>query len=341
METVVALCAILLVAFNLLGICLAGWRLKRRDPENSLARQKPPVSIVVPLRGVESFTPLTLSRAFELDWPDYELLFCVADEFDPVIAQVRKAQSAFPSVSAQLLIGDDRISANPKLNNCVKGWLAARHEWVILAHVECAFLNGAQGRWQYAAEAIGMGFAQGKSMLWNKPFLEDHGGIRALAAEIAEDAASTKLVRNAGRRVHLVSAPFEQPLGQRHAGEIWSRQARWARLRRVTFPQYFAPEILTGALPPLLFALTAAAMMDVNLLATALAVLVLIYGPELALTALNGWPISLHTLPAMIARDIIMPVIWTRSWIGSAVAWRGNVMTIGTAESTLAGPPAE
>ncbi|MGP4666470.1 ceramide glucosyltransferase [Agrobacterium pusense] len=381
METVFALCAILLVAFNLLGICLAGWRIKRHDPENSLARQKPPVSIVVPLRGVESFTSLTLFRAFELDWPDYELLFCVADEFDPVIAQVRKAQSAFPSVSAQLLIGDDRISANPKLNNCVKGWLAARHEWVILAdsnvlmpksyvtgmmsawrkdsglvcspplgsrptgfwaHVECAFLNGAQGRWQYAAEAIGMGFAQGKSMLWNKPFLEeDHGGIRALAAEIAEDAASTKLVRNAGRRVHLVSAPFEQPLGQRHAGEIWSRQARWARLRRVTFPQYFAPEILTGALPPLLFALTAAAMMDVNLLATTLAVLVLIYGPELALIALKGWPTSLHTLPAMIARDIIMPVIWTRSWIGSAVAWRGNVMTIGTAESTLAGPRAE
>ncbi|MDT9106093.1 glycosyltransferase, partial [Escherichia coli] len=41
------------------------------------------------------------------------------------------------------------------------------------AHVECAFLNGSQGRWQYAAEAIGMGFAQGKSMLWNKPFLEE------------------------------------------------------------------------------------------------------------------------------------------------------------------------
>lgn len=103
------------------------------------------------------------------------------------------------------------------------------------AHVECAFLNGSQGRWQYAAEAIGMGFAQGKSMLWNKPFLEERGGIRALAAEIAEDAASTKLVRNAGRKVHLVSAPFEQPLGQRQAGEIWSRQTRWARLRRVTF----------------------------------------------------------------------------------------------------------
>ncbi len=209
------------------------------------------------------------------------------------------------------------------------------------AHVECAFLNGSQGRWQYAAEAIGMGFAQGKSMLWNKPFLEERGGIRALAAEIAEDAASTKLVRNAGRKVHLVSVPFEQPLGQRHAGEIWSRQTRWARLRRVTFPQYFAPEILTGALPPLLFALAAAVAADANLAVTAVAVLAIMYGPELALAALNRWPISLYTLPAMVARDVIMPFVWVRSWIGSAVAWRGNVMTIGTAESTLAGPSAD
>ncbi|MGG2475462.1 ceramide glucosyltransferase, partial [Rhizobium sp. BR5] len=91
METVFALCAILLLAFNLLGIVLAGWRLTRRDAENDLVRRKPPVSLVVPLRGVENFTPLTLSRAFELDWPEYELLFCVADEFDPVIAEVRKA----------------------------------------------------------------------------------------------------------------------------------------------------------------------------------------------------------------------------------------------------------
>ncbi|MDA5635775.1 MULTISPECIES: ceramide glucosyltransferase [Rhizobium/Agrobacterium group] len=380
METVFALCAILLLAFNLLGIGLAGWRLRRRDTENALVRQKPPVSIVVPLRGVENFTSLTLSRAFELDWPDYELLFCIADEFDPVIEEVRRTSAAFPAVSAQVLLGDDRISANPKLNNCVKGWRAARHEWVILAdsnvlmpksyiatmmsawrpdsglvcspplgsrpagfwaHVECAFLNGSQGRWQYAAEAIGIGFAQGKSMLWNKPFLEDHGGIRALAAEIAEDAASTKLVRNAGRRVHLVSPPFEQPLGQRHPSEIWSRQTRWARLRRVTFPQYFAPEILTGALPPLLLALAAAAMMDINAVITAFAVLAIMYAPELVLAALNGWPLSLYTLPAMIARDMIMPVVWTRSWIGSAVAWRGNVMTIGTAESTLAGPSAD
>ena len=82
-------------------------------------------------------------------------------------------------------------------------------------------------------------------------------------------------------------------------------------------------------------------MMDMNLAITAFAVLAIMYVPELLLAALNRWPLSLHTLPAMIARDMIMPVVWARSWIGSAVAWRGNVMTIGTAESTLAGPSTE
>jgi ceramide glucosyltransferase len=65
------------------------------------------------------------------------------------------------------------------------------------------------------ARRCGFGFAQGKSMLWNKPFLDANGGIAVLGEEIAEDAAATKLVRRAGKHVHLVGQPFEQPLGKR------------------------------------------------------------------------------------------------------------------------------
>ncbi len=160
---------------------------------------------------------------------------------------------------AVLLVGDDPISSNPKLNNCVKGWNAARHDYVVLADsnaltppdyiarlirefrddtglvvsmplgtrplgffadVECAILNTYQARWQYAAEAVGMGFAQGKNMMWRREVLERAGGIGALAAEIAEDAASTKVVRAQGLNVRLVDRPFEQPLGARKPREV-------------------------------------------------------------------------------------------------------------------------
>ena len=80
-------------------------------------------------------------------------------------------------------------------------------------------------------------------MLWRRPVLEAGGGIEALGAEIAEDAAATKLIQKAGLSAHLVDAPFVQPLGPRRWREVWARQVRWARLRRATFPLHFAPEL--------------------------------------------------------------------------------------------------
>ncbi|TGV11683.1 glycosyltransferase [Mesorhizobium sp. M8A.F.Ca.ET.173.01.1.1] len=367
-----------LILSNAASISLAASQLKRRNTIAPPAGKPQPVSIVVPSRGVEPFTHETLERAFALDWPRYELIFCVAHTDDPVVKLINRAIARFPKVPARLLIGDDRVSANPKLNNCVKGWEAARHNWVILADsnvlmprdyvehmmaawrpdtglvcstpigsrpegfwadVECAFLNTLQARWQYAGEALGLGFAQGKSMLWNKPMLDANGGIRALAAEIAEDAAATKLVNGLGLRVNLVAAPFEQPLGQRTLGEIWSRQARWARLRRVTFPLFFAPEILTGAAVPLALGLVAAASAGISLWATAIAVLAAFYLPECALALSKGWYLSPRMVAAMIARDVMLPTLWARGWLGGAVDWRGNAMTIRTKAAELEETP--
>jgi ceramide glucosyltransferase len=370
----VAACALILV--NGLSIGIALWRLNRNGEPAPEIEEKAPVSVVIPACGIENFTALTLERAFALDWPQLELIFCVADAKDPVVVEIRKAMERHPHVAASLLLGDDRVSANPKLNNCVKGWRAARHDWVILAdsnvlmprdyiahlmtawredtglvcstplgsrpdgfwaEVECAFLNAQQARWQYVGEAVGLGFAQGKSMLWYKPMLDAEGGIGALGAEIAEDAAATKLVRRLGRHVHLVASPFEQPLGSRSLNQIWSRQARWARLRRVTFPGFFTPEILLGSLPPLILALTAAvsADTDMSLVAIAAAVLVAVYLPELLLIWTKNWRLSLWTLPAMLVRDILSPALWLRSWLSGSFDWRGNTMTIGTEVSEL------
>jgi ceramide glucosyltransferase len=377
MELYFAFAAVALVLINLISLAIATWRLSPLGTPASVISDRPAVSIVIPARGIENFTALTLAHAFKLDWPHYELIFCVAEERDPIVARIEETMAAHPEIPARILVGDDRISANPKLNNCVKGWRAAASDWVILAdsnvlmpadyvehlmsarrddtglvcstplgsrpngfwaETECAFLNGHQARWQYVGEALGFGFAQGKSMLWHKPMLDAEGGIEALAAEIAEDAAATKLVNRLGRKVHLVSSPFEQPLGQRNLGEIWARQSRWARLRRVTFPVYFAPEILLGAMPPLTLGTAAAVIAGISPVAPAGAILAITYLPELGLAVAKGWPVSLRLCLAMMVRDILMPAIWLRSWVGGSFEWRGNTMTIGTDSSELNEP---
>jgi ceramide glucosyltransferase len=329
----------------------------------------PGVSIVRPVCGLENHIGATLRSAFALDYPRYEIVFCVANARDPVVPLVQRLIAAHPQVPARLLIGDDRISENPKLNNVYKGWRQARYDWTILAdsnvgmpsdyiqrlmsawradtglvcsppvgcrprgfwaELECAFLNGYQARFQYTADSLGFGFAQGKSMLWRRSLIEPAGGVRALAAELAEDAASTKVVRSLGLRVRLVDAPFEQPLGRRTAAEVWRRQLRWARLRRASFKTWFAMEILSGGILPL--AAAAVLAMQGELSATALPVLVLAwYGSEALLARAAAWPLTLSAAAACMLRDLLLPVLWISAWLGNAFVWRGNHMQ--TAES--------
>src|SRR5262245_40323994 len=78
----------------------------------------PPVTIVRPVCGIENFGVETLGSTFRLDHPDYEVLFCVASPRDPVVPLVERLIAENPG-RARLLIGDDRISQNPKLNNMV------------------------------------------------------------------------------------------------------------------------------------------------------------------------------------------------------------------------------
>ncbi len=327
----------------------------------------PPVSIVRPVCGIDNHAEETLRSTFALDYPGYEILFCVAAARDPIVPLVRRLIADHPSVPARLLVGDDRISDNPKLNNVVKGWRAAAHDSIVIAdsnvlmprdliqrlfatrradtglvcsppvgclpegiaaEIECAFLNTYQARWQYAADAAGLGYAQGKTMLWRRPDLERAGGLRALASEPAEDAAATKVVRAQGLRVRLVDGPFGQPLGVRTLKEVWRRQVRWARLRRVTFKSLFALEILSTSLPLLLAAALLSDLQGYSPWSGAAAVAIVWYGAEALLAYVAGWHLTLRSPLAWLARDLLLPALWLEGWRGNEFSWRGNAMTV-------------
>lgn len=370
-DMTVAECAagysILLTGVQVVSAGIAAFRCRQRRTPVPAPADAAPVSLVRPVCGLDNYAEETLGSSFSLDYPAYEVLFCAARADDPVLPLIRRLIAAHPQVPARILLGDDEISFNPKLNNCVKGWKAAAHPWVVLAdsnvlmppdylqrllqrhdddtglvcatpigsrpegfwgEVECGFLNTLQARWQYTAETIGLGFAQGKSMLWRKALLERFGGIEALGAEIAEDAAATKIVRRAGLRVRLVDNPFEQPLGKRSVAEVWGRQVRWARLRRVTFLPFFLLEIFTGALLPVSAGACAAAAFGYDPWLTALALLLVWIASEAQLAAAAGWHLTLVSPLAWMVRDLMLPVLFGWALLTNDFVWRGNEMTV-------------
>jgi ceramide glucosyltransferase len=355
-------------AIHVASIVIASLRLRRRTPAGPLSRQEfPPVSLVRPLCGIDNYAADTLRSTFELDYPRCEILFCVASANDPVVPLVEALMAEHAGASAKLLIGEDRVSLNPKLNNVLKGWHAALHDWIVLAdsnvlmppdylelllaswradtglvasppigsrpqgiwaELECAFLNTYQARWQYIADAFGFGFAQGKTMLWRRADLERAGGIEALAKEVAEDAASTKVVRGAGRKVRLVDRPFPQPLGYRTAAEVWNRQLRWARLRRASFFAYFLPEALSGGVLPMIALACVAPAFGLSPALSATSLGVLWYGGEMLLAALAGWHLSARYPLYCLVRDLALPVLFVKALGGDNFVWRGNEMQV-------------
>jgi len=354
-------------AIHGLSVALATGRCRRRPGPTPAPKEAPAVTIVQPLCGVETFSRDTLRSIFALDYPSYEIIFCLASADDPIAPLVRGAIDANPHRPARLLIGDDRVSANPKLNNVVKGWKAARHQWIIMAdsnvlmpkdyiqrllvrwrpdsgivcsppigalpktfgaEIECALLNTYEARWQYAGESLGYGFAQGKTMLLRRDIVEAGGGIEALGGEIAEDAAATKLINAQGLNAHLVDQPFQQPLGSRRLKDIWSRQVRWARLRRATFPLFFLPEILTTSLFTLGAAGLAAPQFGMSVASAVVAAAVFWYGAEAILALAAGWPLTWRMPLAWLVRDCLLPLIFAKALTGHAIVWRGNAMSV-------------
>lgn len=345
---------------------IAAWRCRpgeARLPPGPL----PPVTLVRPVCGLDHAVRETLESSFGLDHPEYEILFCVADARDPVVPLVERLIAAHPERSARLLVGRDNYGFNPKLDNCAKGWRAARHDWVVMADsnlllppdylrrvlavatvpgtglvsappvgvapggfwgdIEAAILNGYQARIQYTVDAFGHGFAQGKTLALRRSTLDPAGGYEALGREPAEDAAATKAIRGLGLNVRLVRPPFGQPIGPRTAKAVWSRQLRWARLRRATFPLMFVPEVLSGIVAPMVALVAAVVAVGLSPVPLAGLFAILWYLPEALLLRVTGWPSGRWAPLAWLVRDLSIPVLWVAAWLGSGYAWRGQALS--------------
>ena len=357
---------ILATSLQVISTGIAAFRCRARHWPLPAPRDAAPVSIVRPVCGVDNFARETLGSTFGLDYPDYEIIFCAAHKDDPVVPLVRELIATSPETRARLLIGDDRVGPNPKLNNVVKGFDAARGTWQIMAdsnvlmprdyiqrllarwrpssgcvisvpiasrpanfwaELECAFLNTFEARWEYVADTFGQGFAQGKNMLFRRDLLAAIGGVRALGEEVAEDAATTKLMHDIGKKIHVMDSPFEQPLARRGAREVWARQLRWARLRRITFPALYAPEILTGCIFPLLAGAWAATAEGIDIALVVALLLAIWFGAEAALARSAGWHSSWRMPIAMLLRDLMLPPLFVAAWLGDEVKWRGSTVS--------------
>jgi ceramide glucosyltransferase len=105
-------------------------RLRRLPPvDRSFA---PPVSILKPVRGLDHGAYENFASFCGLDYPDYEILFAVADSDDPVIPIIEKLRKDHPRQAIRLIVGVEQLGITLKTNSLVRLAREARHELLVI-----------------------------------------------------------------------------------------------------------------------------------------------------------------------------------------------------------------
>ncbi len=93
----------------------------------------PPVSILKPIRGLDPDAAENLASFCRLDYPEYEMVFCVDPDDEAVLAVLRKLTADFPQRRIRVLYGSQRVATNDKVAKLARLVSDAAHEVVVIS----------------------------------------------------------------------------------------------------------------------------------------------------------------------------------------------------------------
>ncbi len=126
--------AVVVVVAGLGANALMTWAARRQlaAPAPS-AGERPPVSILKPLKGADAGLAANLESFFRLVYPRYEVVLGAADAEDPALAVARQVAAAHPEVPSRIVADSREVGLNPKVNNLANLARYARYDVLLIS----------------------------------------------------------------------------------------------------------------------------------------------------------------------------------------------------------------
>src|ERR1700734_1360148 len=111
----------------------SSWRYFRKPASSPDASFTPPVSILKPIRGLDPDSYQNLASFCRLDYPEFEIVFCVDPDDDSVLSVLAKLTNDFPQCRIRILYGSGRVATNDKVAKLARLVADAAHEVVVIS----------------------------------------------------------------------------------------------------------------------------------------------------------------------------------------------------------------
>jgi ceramide glucosyltransferase len=323
-------------------------------------RDKPPVSLVLPVKLLEEGFERTQESAFAQDYPEFDVTVSAVERDSPAVEKMREIFARYPERPSRVLLSTARFAASPKVDNLFAPFMQARHDVILMkdanvllepdalsehmrqltdevglvcaipycarldnfaAHVEAWIINGPHARMLFLASCLGQGHGVGKIMLFRRSDFLRAGGFDAISHTVGEDNALAKAMRRIGRRPVFSHRPVRQELGSREFGDVYQRQLRWSVIRRNDELLSFLLEPICQAFPAVIAGALAAPLIGWSAFAGFAATFLSWFALETLLSMAKGWQLSLAAPAVFVVREVVMLAVWVNAWMTDRVVW--------------------
>ena len=336
---------------------------RTQNPAGSRGDFTPPVSILKPIRGLDSDAYENFASFCRQDYPDYEIVFC-AGEDDPAVPVIERLAEEFPERKIRLLFGAGRRAANDKVAKLHRLVSEAENEYVVISDsdvrarpdylrsviaplanpkigaVTCFYVPAEDGNLVDRLQAVGMmsdfypgivvawqldgiKFALGPTIATTRTRLAGFGGYAAIENKPADDLLVGRLIADQGYEVQLLPYPVATVADFHSLRELIHKRLRWIVVMRHMRPWGHLGLLLTQGLPWSL-----AAILTHPTAAVAAIYLGLYLGLRMTITGLvyRGLrqPHFWKRAWMIAAWDAVAFVIWLASFARRSVRWRGS-----------------
>lgn len=327
-----------------------------------------PITIIKPLKGLDSGIEENLESFFHINYPKFELLFCVGDENDLVLPIIESLIERYPHIDASLRVGAVDIGPNPKINNMITSYDHARYDWILIndsnmratpdylmqlardlkndvaMHGNVIAGTGAQGfggkletimlntfflRGMYLAVMSGKTCVMGKSMLYRKSQMESACGLRSLSKYLNEDYIAGIRYRQNNLKIAINGSPAAQYIGKYSFKAFWTRHTRWGRMRKtLEFPVFAAEPISTSTMSAIFGAIAFKTLFGISPLLFLPLHFAFFYLNDQFIMSTVGQKFTWSTPFFWLIRESLHMPLWFNIAWSNTVIWRGQPLKV-------------